>query len=141
MLMKIMTGAAFVVAVLAGAMPAEAQSFQNVVETFYGDEFRTHPIAATDIGVHDYDAEVDDMSRDGQAKNIARLHRALDAFIAIDPANLSAGERDDREMLINSMKGKLLDIETVRYWQKDPDVYVSSATSAVFNLVHRDFAP
>jgi len=46
MLMKLMTGAAFVVAVLAGAMPAEAQSFQNVVETFYGDEFRTHPIAA-----------------------------------------------------------------------------------------------
>jgi hypothetical protein len=23
------------------------------------------------------------------------------------------------EMLINSMKGKLLDVETVRYWQKD----------------------
>jgi hypothetical protein len=60
------------------------------------------------------------LSRDGQAKNIARLHRALDAFIAIDPPNLSAGERDDREVLINSMKGKLLDIETVRYWQKDP---------------------
>jgi hypothetical protein len=49
MLMKLMTGAAFVAAVLAGATPAEAQSFQNVVETFYADEFRTHPIAATDI--------------------------------------------------------------------------------------------
>src|SRR3984893_17389179 len=71
-----MTGAAFVAAVLAGATPAEAQSFQNVVETFYGDEFRTHPIAATDIGVHDYDAVVDDLSRDGQAKNIARLQAA-----------------------------------------------------------------
>jgi uncharacterized protein (DUF885 family) len=44
-------------------------------------------------------------------------------------------------MLINGIKGKLLDIETIRYWQKDPDVYVSSATAAVFNLVHRDFAP
>jgi hypothetical protein len=40
--MKLMTGAA-----LAGAAPAEAQSFQNVVETFYDDEFRSHPIAAT----------------------------------------------------------------------------------------------
>src|SRR5208282_6912282 len=44
-------------------------------------------------------------------------------------------------MLINSIKGKLLDIETIRNWQKDPDVYVRSATSAVFTLVHRDFAP
>ena len=141
MSMKLMTGAAFAAAVLVGATPAEAQSFQSVVETFYDGEFRAHPIAATEIGVHDYDAEVDDLSRDGQAKNIARLHKALDAFTAIDPATLSAGDRDDREMLINSIKGKLLDVETIRYWQKDPDVYVRSATSAVFNLVHRDFAP
>ena len=139
--MKLMTGTVAAAAVLAGSLPAASQSFQNVVETFYNDEFRAHPIAATDIGVHDYDSEVDDLSRDGQAKNAARLHKALDELTAIDPATLSSGDRDDREMLINSIKGKLLDIETIRYWQKDPDVYVSSATSAVFNLVHRDFAP
>jgi uncharacterized protein (DUF885 family) len=139
--MKLMTGAAFVAAVLAGAPPAEAQSFQNLVETFYDNEFRAHPIAATSIGVHDYDVEVDDLSRDGQATDTARLHKALDALTAIDPATLSAGDRDDRELLINSIRGTLLDVETIRYWQKDPDVYVRSATSAVFNLVHRDFAP
>jgi len=77
MLMKLTTMAAFAAAVLAGATPAEAQSFQNPVETFYADEFRAHPIAATDIGVHDYDTEVDDLSRDGQAKNIARLHKVV----------------------------------------------------------------
>jgi uncharacterized protein (DUF885 family) len=141
MLMKLMTGAAVAAAVLAGATPAEAQSFRDVVKTFYDDESRAHPIAATDIGVHDYDAEVDDLSRDGQAKNMARLQKALDALTAIDPAHLSAGDRDDREMLIGSINGKLLDLETIRYWQKDPDIYVNSATAAVFNLVHRDFAP
>jgi uncharacterized protein (DUF885 family) len=141
MLMKLMTGAAVAAAVLAGATSAGAQSFRDVVKTFYDDEFRAHPIAATDIGVHDYDAEVDDLSRDGHAKNTARLHKALDALTAIDPAHLSAGDRDDREMLIGSINGKLLDLETIRYWQKDPDIYVNSATAAVFNLVHRDFAP
>jgi uncharacterized protein (DUF885 family) len=90
---------------------------------------------------HDFDAEVDDLSRDGQAKNAARLHKALDMLSAIDPATLSAGDRDDREMLIGSIKGKLLDLETIRYWQKDPDIYVNIATSAIFNLIHRDFAP
>jgi uncharacterized protein (DUF885 family) len=139
--MKLMTGAAVAAAILAGSVPAAAQSFQNFVETFYQGEFRAHPIKATDIGVHDYDTEIDDLSRDGQVKNIARLHKALDAFTAIDPATLSSGDRDDREMLINSIEGKLLDVETIRYWQKDPNVYVSSATSAVLNLVHRDFAP
>ena len=94
MTMKLMTGAALAAAVLAGAPRAEAQSFQNLVETFYDNEFRAHPIAATEVGVHDYDAEVDDLSRDGQAKNTARLHKALDALTAIDPATLSAGDRD-----------------------------------------------
>jgi hypothetical protein len=56
-----------------------------------------------------------------QAKDTARLHTALDALTAIDPATLSAGDRDDREILINSIKGTLLDVETIRYWQKDPD--------------------
>jgi uncharacterized protein (DUF885 family) len=141
LLLKLVTAAALGAAVFGRAPPAEAQSFQNLVQTFYENEFRAHPIAATDIGVHDYDAEVDDLSRDGQAKNIARLHNALGALTAIDPAALSASDRDDREMLINSVKGKLLDIETIRYWQKDPNFYARSATSAVFNLVHRDFAP
>jgi uncharacterized protein (DUF885 family) len=140
MLLKFMPGAIFAAAVVAG-VTAKTQSFHNVAETFYNDEFRAHPIAAASIGVHDYDAEVDDPSRDGQAKNVARLHKALEALTAIGPATLSAGDRDDREMLINSIKGTLLDVETIRYWQKDPDVYVRSATSAVFDLVHRDFAP
>src|ERR1700736_3801674 len=87
--MKLMTGAALAAAVLAGATPAEAQSFQNLVETFYDNEFRAHPIAAASISVHDYDAEVDDLSRNGRAKNTARLHTALDALTAIDPATLA----------------------------------------------------
>jgi hypothetical protein len=78
MSIKLLTGAGFAAAVLVGAASAEAQTFQNLVETFYDGEFRSHPIAATDIGVHDYDGEVDDLSRE-----------ALDAFTAIDPATLS----------------------------------------------------
>jgi uncharacterized protein (DUF885 family) len=139
--MRSIAGAALAAAVLAGAPAAAAQPFQSLVQAFYDGEFRAHPIAATAIGVHDYDDEVDDLSRDGQARDAARLHEALNAFLAVDPAALPAGDRDDREMLINSIKGKLLDIATIRYWQTDPDIYAGSAALAVFNLVHRDFAP
>ena len=43
MSIKLLTGAAFAAAVLVGAASAEAQSFQNLVETFYDGEFRSHP--------------------------------------------------------------------------------------------------
>ena len=80
MSIKLLAGVAAAAAVLAGATPARAQSFQNAVKTFYDDEFRAHPIAATDIGVHDYDTEVDDLSRDGQAKNILVTHKRQPAL-------------------------------------------------------------
>jgi len=41
--------------------------------------------------LHDYDAEADDLSRDGQAKNVARLHNALDVLTAIDRAMVVGG--------------------------------------------------
>jgi uncharacterized protein (DUF885 family) len=123
------------------AKTAEAQSFEKAVEAFYREDFRAHPIAATQVGVHDYDAEVDDLSQAGQAAEGARLHESLDAFTAIDPAQLSQSDRDDRDVLINEIKARLLDVETIRDWQKNPGLYSQSATMAIFALVHRDFAP
>jgi len=120
---------------------AEAPSFEKAVETFYSEDFRAHPISATQMGVHDYDSEVDDLSQEGQAAEASRLHKALDAFTAIDPAKLSQSDRDDRDVLINDIKARLLGVETISDWRKDPGIYSQSATTAIFALVHRDFAP
>jgi uncharacterized protein (DUF885 family) len=120
---------------------ADTQPFQKLVESFYQDDFRAHPIVATQIGVHDYDTEVDDLSQEAQIDEATRLRKALDAFIATDPTRLSDGDRNDREVLINRIKGRLLDVEMIRDWRRDPNIYTQTATAAVFNLVHRDFAP
>ncbi len=119
----------------------ETPSLQSVVENFYAEEFRILPTLATQVGVHDYDTEVDDLSRAGQEKNAAHLHKALEALAALNAATLSQAERDDREALISAIKAKLLDLETIRFWRKDPNLYLQSAISAVFSLVHREFAP
>jgi hypothetical protein len=57
-------GATFIVAAFAGAPTAraEAPTFQSLVQAYYSDEFRAHPIAATRIGVHDYDTKIDDLT-------------------------------------------------------------------------------
>lgn len=138
---KFFIQALLAVLALAGQAKAEAPPFLRIVEDFYAEEFRTLPTLATQVGVHDYDAEVDDLSRGGQEKNAAHLHKALEAISAVNVSTLSQSERDDREMLIGAIKAKLLDVETIGYWRKDPNVYLQSAISAVFTLIHRDFAP
>jgi uncharacterized protein (DUF885 family) len=120
---------------------AEDRSFSKAVEAFYSDEFRAHPIAATQVGLHDHDDAVDDLSREGQAKDEARLHKALETFAAFDPSKLSNGDRDDLEILVANIKARLLDAESIGDWKRDPGVYSGGATGAIFSLVHRDFAP
>ena len=111
------------------------------MKSYYDGEYAAHPIAATSAGIHDYDGKLDDMSAAGQARNDARLHEALAALAGMNPQPLSPGDRDDREVLIGRIKGTLLDDETIQYWRKDPSRYIRVATMAVFELVHRDFAP
>jgi uncharacterized protein (DUF885 family) len=130
-----------VICFTAGAVSAQASSFESFVKSYYDAEYAAHPVAATSAGIHDYDSKVDDLSAAGLARNDARLHEALAALEAMNPQQLSPGDRNDREVLIGRIKGTLLDDETIKYWRKDPNRYSRVATLAVFELVHRDFAP
>jgi uncharacterized protein (DUF885 family) len=141
-MLQMKTFAVAVLAVIAArAVSAQAASFESFAKSYYDGEYAAHPVAATSAGIHDYDSKVDDLSADGQARNDARLHEALAALQAMNPKQLSSADRDDREVLMGRIKGMLLDDETIKYWRTDPSRYSRVATSAVFELVHRDFAP
>jgi uncharacterized protein (DUF885 family) len=125
----------------AHAVSAPTASFESFIKGYYDGDYAAHPVAATSAGLHDFDSKIDDMSADGQVRNDARLHQALATLQAMDPHRLSPGDSNDREVLIGRIKGTLLDDETIQYWRTDPGRYSRIATSAVFELVHRDFAP
>jgi uncharacterized protein (DUF885 family) len=144
MIAKASAAAACFSAILLGSAPAaraDAPSFESFVKSYYAAEFAAHPVSATRAGIHDYDSKVDDLTAEGQARDMARLHAALKTLEAMAPKSLSDKDRDEREVLIGNIKGALLDGETIQYWRKDPGRYARVATGAVFELVHRDFAP
>ena len=125
---------------LTPALAAPA-AYDELVKAYYADDFRAHPATATVSGLHDYDGKLDDVSPSAHAAEVKRLKAALAGFTAIDPATLSASDRDDREVLIGEIKGKLLDEERIQNWRRNPNEYVQLATEAVFALIQRDFAP
>src|SRR5580658_2268755 len=100
-----------VICFTAGAVSAQASSFESFVKSYYDAEYAAHPVAATSAGIHDYDSKVDDLSASGVALSGARLHQALASLQAMDPHGLSPRDRDDREALIGHIKGELLDDE------------------------------
>jgi uncharacterized protein (DUF885 family) len=105
------------------------------------DNFRRHPSAATDLGVHRYDAVMDDASQTAIASEVTALRGFLTALTAVDAAALSPSRQLDREQLIRAMDAGILASDVIRRWAKDPDFYSAGVTNAAYTIMKRAFAP
>jgi uncharacterized protein (DUF885 family) len=106
-----------------------------------GYYFPNNPTAATIAGVHRYDERLEDYSLAGIRQRIQALHSFERRFQAIDGGALSERVRGDRELLLSNIRKQLLDLETIRPWQKNADVYSSGLTNSAFAIMQRNFAP
>jgi len=75
-----------------------------------------NPTGATQLGVHEYDAKLEDLSREGTAKHIAMLRTFDTRTQAFDPKGLSSMDAADREMLLSAVRSTLLSLEVIREW-------------------------
>ena len=104
--------------------------------------FHFNPTQGTQVGYHQYDAQLEDYSR----KNIDAEIAALKVFekrisaIHSDPAALDLTTRGDREMVLGNIRSELLTLETIRPWEKNADEYSSTCANGAFTLMERKFA-
>jgi uncharacterized protein (DUF885 family) len=120
------------------------QQFQKASDEYFDQVyFHFAPSAGTQTGFHQYDAQLEDFSQ----KNIDAETAALKSFEkrieAIHPDDSAADfvPRSDRAMVLGSIRSQLLELETIRPWEKDPDNYSSACASGTFVLMGRKFAP
>ena len=124
----------------APAVPA-APGFGVLVDRYLDRFGRFHPSIAAGNGLHGHDGELEDFSARAVAAEIRWLHLARGQFAALDPAELSPDERVDREILTGVIDGWLLDLDTVRSWQRNPMIYVAAVSDGMHDLVTMESAP
>jgi uncharacterized protein (DUF885 family) len=120
---------------------AKPRGFHELVDAYFDDYFKANPSAATSVGFHQYDDQLEDFSAAAHERTRQRLQKYLAEFEAIDPRTLSPLDRDDREIMIATIHSGLLEEERVQMWRKNPDNYSGAITSSIFSLVKRNFAP
>ena len=119
-----------------------AQTFHTLADQYFSDVyFRFSPTSGTQAGFHQYDPQLEDYTAAGVQKNIAALHAFESKISAVPPNALDASVAADRQILLNSIHSQLLSLETIRNWEKNPDLYSSGITNSVFVLMERPFAP
>jgi uncharacterized protein (DUF885 family) len=102
--------------------------------------FHYNPTAATALGLHEYDAQLDDYSRAAVDRETADLNRFEAKFSAIQPSQLDLTNQGDLALLLGSIHSSLLSLNTLRPWEKDPDIYSSGIANSAFVLMERTFA-
>ena len=114
---------------------AGALSAQSLTDRFFDEYYIPfYPSSATSNGIHKYDDKLEDYSKAGVATRVAMLKK-FEAEFAKQP------ESADRDLVLNTIRANLLDLETIRTWEKNPDIYSSGISSSAFTLMSRTFAP
>ena len=72
---------------------------------------------------------------------IGGLQQFQKKFDSLSTKELSQESAGDVEVLVSSIQARLLELQSIQMWRKDPDVYVSDLSESVFTIMRRTFAP
>jgi uncharacterized protein (DUF885 family) len=123
------------------AARSEDAAFTALAGEYLEDIFRRQPTQATDLGIHKYDDQLENYSRQGVIDAIAAARGFRDRVNAIDPSALSPDKQLDREQLMHAVDSRILMLAVVRPWAKDADTYSSGLTNTAYVMIKRRFAP
>jgi uncharacterized protein (DUF885 family) len=125
---------------VAPAAEQDARVAQIASEYLRG-RFAFYPSEATALGVHEFDGMLEARDADSIAREVRRLRSALAALARVPEGRLSAEARYDYLVLQANARAELLELEDVRMWQRNPNVYNQLLASGVDNILKRDYAP
>jgi len=142
LLALIALGACMSTALPANATTESAQhQFQRVSDEYFDTVyFPNQPTVGTLTGYHQYDTRLEDYSRKSIDSWVAALHAFEKRVEAVPAESLDQTTRGDREMVLSNIRSTQLTLETIRPWEKNPDMYSGSMSNSAFSLMERKFA-
>ena len=125
----------------ADVAPEDAK-LATMFRAYLDDEFRRHPMFATQQGLHDYDDRLDDLSPEARTADDAKAKRTLaDLGTKIDPKKLSRTAQIDLEIWLHSLKYQLWQSEHEPRFETDPRIYGEYISDSVFMLFSQSTLP
>ena len=123
------------------AKTADDRRFDALIDEWFAGELAARPNWATGVGIHDYDAKLDETSRAAYERRLARVREFRQRARAIEVDHLSLNRRLDQEIFVARMSATELELATIRGWQRNPSGYPGVVSQGVYNLIKRNFAP
>jgi uncharacterized protein (DUF885 family) len=126
---------------LAQTSPKPSEAFARLVDEYFDFVFKYQPTFGTESGFHQYDTELEDFAAGTVSAEIAGQKQFLARFEAFPKPGLPEDSAADLDFLAYRIRARLLDLEDIPMWRKDPDFYTSTATNGIFLLMRHPYAP
>ncbi len=123
------------------AQTSAKAEFDKLVDEFFDVYFQHHPTQGTAAGFHQYDSKLEDFSSAGVAAEVSAVNNMQSKLTAFDNSKLGEDDAADLQVLQDTIRARLLELQEIKMWSKDPDEYTSGATESVFLIMKRNFAP
>lgn len=121
--------------------PSTTQQWDQFVDHALDVMFQYTPTRATSLGLHQYDSKIEDTSKTAIDHEVAELLELEKRAAGFNLSNVPESVREDQELLVSKLRGRLLDLEQIRGWERNPDYYSGGASRTIFTLISRPFAP
>ena len=118
-----------------------AETLPHFAADYLAWRHEVQPTAATFDGVHVHDDLLEDFSRaaiDRQVRDLNGFARRL-ASMSIDA--LSASEKADHAALVANTQGRLHELEAIRTWERDPQLYADTIATSLAAQAIFTYAP
>ncbi len=116
-------------------------AYDKLIDDYFDGYYAFHPTEGTADGFHQYDSMLEDFSTRSREAEIAFLQTQKGKFAGFPASQLNDDQRADLTMVANAIDERLLELQNIRGWQRNPDRYSSSPTYSIFILMSRNFAP
>ena len=118
-----------------------AEPLPHFVDEYLAYLHEVHPTNATFDGIHVHDDLLEDLSRQAIDRQIRDLGGFARRLAAIDPARLTDVERLERPALENSIRARLFELEQVRTWERNPQLYADIIATSIAGQALFEYAP
>ena len=117
------------------------QAFEKLSTDFINVLTELNPTLATGLGEYAYNAQMADVSTEGRVRQRNTNQAFLSALETLPFNQLTRANQVDYSLLKTYLEYQLWTHDVEQQWAWNPQSYHNSASSGLYNLVARDFAP
>src|SRR5262249_11160777 len=118
-----------------------AAAFPALVREYIDDLHGRHPMLAASSGIHTWDDLLEDFSPTALAAETAAIKHFQARLARVPKLELGLSDLFDYQILASNMSSRLLELEQVKTFERNPQMYNDWLSTALLQLVVFEYAP